>query len=275
MGKSIRAVFSTCALVMLVIFGWRVSQGTWSPVNWTMLAISATACLLVFVRFVYIFNFSYALCAILNGTLIWIARPSPATALIGGVAVLYGLRLFWFTWARTRSDSYASRMENVAAVDKEMPVPAKAILWFMCTWLMTFHLMALWLAAGSTELSVGIVAGATIMLVGTLIEGIADWQNQRSKQAAKDQFVANGLFARWRHPNYLGEVLLQVGLMTIAVSCAATVGDFIAGIIAPLYIFILMISESRRVDDYQASRYGNDPVWVEYRARSGSLFPKF
>jgi hypothetical protein len=52
MGKSIRAVFSTCALVMLVIFGWRVSQGTWSLVNWTMLAISATACLLVFVRFV-------------------------------------------------------------------------------------------------------------------------------------------------------------------------------------------------------------------------------
>jgi steroid 5-alpha reductase family enzyme len=139
---------------------------------------------------------------------------------------------------------------------------------------MTFHLMALWLAAGSTELSVGIVAGAGIMLVGTLIEGIADWQKQRSKQAAPEQFVANGLFARWRHPNYLGEILMQVGLMTIAVSCAATVDDFIAGIISPLYIFILMISESRRVDDYQASRYGNDPVWVEYRARSGSLFPR-
>jgi steroid 5-alpha reductase family enzyme len=274
MGKSIRMVFSACALVMLIVFGWRVSQGTWSPVNWTMLAISATACLLVFVRFVFIFNFSYAVCAIFNGTLIWIARPGPATALIGGAAIIYGLRLFWFTWARTRSESYASRMQNVAVVDKEMPAPAKLILWFMCSWLMTFHLMALWLAAGRAELSAGIVVGAAMMLTGTLLEGIADWQKQRGKRSAPDRFVVNGLFARWRHPNYLGEILVQAGLMVVAVTCAVTFDDFLAGVISPLYIFILMISESRRVDDYQASRYGTDPVWVDYRDRSGSLFPK-
>jgi len=275
MGKSIRLVFSTCALVMLIVFGWRVAQGTWSPVNWTMLAISATACLLVFVRFVFIFNFSYAVCAILNGALIWIARPGPATALIGGVAIVYGLRLFWFTWARTRSESYAARMQNVAVVDKEMPAPAKLILWFMCTWLMTFHLMALWLVAGRVELSAGIVIGAVVMLAGTLLEGIADWQKQRGKRSAPDRFVTDGLFARWRHPNYLGEILMQAGLLVIAVTCAVTFDDFLAGVISPLYIFILMIAESRRVDDYQASRYGADPLWVDYRGRSGSLFPKF
>ena len=260
---------------MIGLFAWRVFQGAWSPVNWTMLAISATACLLVFVRFVYIFNFSYALCAICNGALIWVARPSGATALVGGAAILYGLRLLWFTWSRTRSHSYAPRVENVAAVDREMPAAGKAMLWFMCTWLLTFHLMALWLAAEMAELTTGIVVGAVVMLAGTALEGVADWQKQRSKQQAPDRFFAGGLFARSRHPNYLGEILMQVGLMIVAGASAAAVGDFMAGIVAPLYIFILMVSESRRVDDYQITRYGADPAYVAYRARSGSLLPKF
>lgn len=275
MANSIRMIFSAFGLVMIGLFAWRVTQGVWSPVNWTMLAIAATACLLVFVRFVYIFNFSYALCAILNGALIWVARPSAATALVGSAAILYGLRLLWFTWARTRSRSYAPRMDNVAAVDREMPVAGKGILWFTCTWLLTFHLMALWLAAEKAELTPGIIIGAAIMVLGTVIEGVADWQKQRGKQQAADRFVTTGLFARSRHPNYLGEILMQAGLMIVAVSSAAAAGDILAGIVAPLYIVILMFSESRRVDDYQVTRYGADPDYVAYRERSGSLLPKF
>ena len=63
--------------------------------------------------------------------------------------------------------------------------------------------------------------------------------------------------------------------MTIAVVSAVTVNDILTGIVAPLYIFILMVSESRRVDDYQVTRYGADPDYVHYREHSGSLLPKF
>lgn len=275
MGNKIRIIFSTFGLVMIGVFIWRLVHGAWSPVNWTMLAIASTACLLVFVRFVYIFNFSYALCAILNGALIWVARPSIATALIGMAAILYGLRLFWFTWSRTRSHSYAPRMQNVAAVDREMPAPGKVILWFTCTWLMTFHLMSMWLAAEQARLSLGIVIGVAIMCAGTVLEGVADWQKQRRKRIEPDRFVTDGLFARSRHPNYLGEILVQAGLMTIAFVSAAKLDDLLAGIVAPLYIFILMVSEARRVDEYQIMRYGADPEYIDYRGRSGSLLPKW
>lgn len=275
MGKRIRIIFSVLVFVMLGLFGWRVYQGVWSPVNWTMLALAATACLLVFVRFVYIFNFSYALVTILNGALIWIARPSPATALVAAAAILYGTRLLWFTWSRTRSRSYAPRMDYVIAADVEMQTAGKIGLWFMCTWLLTFHLMALWLAAEHAELTAGIIAGAGVMVFGTLLEGVADWQKQRAKHVAPDRFVTAGLFARWRHPNYLGEILMQSGLMIVAVSAAADVGDIAAGVVAPLYIFVLMVSESRRVDDYQVTHYGSDPAYVKYRQSSGSLLPGF
>lgn len=274
MESKIRIIFSTFALIMFGLFVWRLVQGTWSVVNWVMLALSATACLLVFVRFVYIFNFSYALCAILNGALIWVARPSPATALIGAIVVLYGLRLFWFTWARTRSRSYAPRVANVETVDREMPAAGKGILWFTCTWLMTFHLMALWLLALQPTLSAGIITAGIVMFAGTVLEGVADHQKQRSKEAAPEKFVAVGLFARWRHPNYLGEILFQLGLIIVAVTSALTADDLVAGLISPLYIVILMMSEARRVDDYQITRYGSETAYVDYRARSGSLWPK-
>lgn len=274
MGAKIRIIFSVFALIMMVIFGYRAAVDAWSMVNWGMLFVSFVCCLLVFVRFVYIFNFSYALCAILNGALIWAMRPSAASALIGGAAVIYGLRLFIFSWARTRSESYGGRMKNIVQADIEMPTPAKIMLYVMVTWLMTFHLMAGAYVAEAAVLSPGVIAGGIVMLAGTLLEGVADWQKQQAKFLAPDAYIATGVFSRWRHPNYLGEIGLQVGLMIAGLSVVTGVVDALIVVIAPLYIAILMVAESRRVDDYQITRYGSDPAWCDYRERSGSLFPR-
>lgn len=274
MAAKIRVIFSLFALIMIALFGYGAVVGAWSLVNWGMLAVAFVCCLLVFVRFVYIFNFSYALCAIFNGALIWAARPSAASALIGGAAIVYGVRLFVFSWTRTRSESYAGRVENLTKADLEMPTAAKLLLYVMVTWLMAFHLMAAWFVADAARLSPGVIAGGFLMLAGTVLEGIADRQKQISKQQAPDAYVATGLFSRWRHPNYLGEIGLQVGLMVAGLSVVTGIIDALTVVIAPLYITILMISEAQRVDDYQAARYGDDPAWREYRERSGSLFPR-
>jgi steroid 5-alpha reductase family enzyme len=134
--------------------------------------------------------------------------------------------------------------------------------------------MALWLLALQPTFSAGIITAGIVMFAGTVLEGLADHQKQRSKEAAPERFVAVGLFARWRHPNYLGEILFQLGLIIVAVTSALTADDLVAGLISPLYIVILMISEARRVDDYQITRYGSETTYLDYRARSGSLWPK-
>jgi len=281
MGAKMRAIFSVSALIMMALFGYGAAIGAWSMVNWGMLAVAFICCLLVFVRFVFVFNFSYALCAIFNGALIWAARPSAASALIGTAAILYGLRLFAFSWSRTRSKSYAGRMDNIVQADEGMPMPAKILMYVMVTWLMTFHLMSAWFVAEAAMLSPGIIIGGIIMLAGTLLEGAADWQKQQAKNRAPDAYIATGVFSRWRHPNYLGEIGLQIGLMVAGLSAITSTTPVINGfvdvimvVIAPLYITILMICESQRVDDYQFSRYGADPAWRDYRERSGSLFPR-
>lgn len=275
MGRKIQIIFSGFALVMLGLTIWRVSAGLWSNLNWAMLAVAAVCCLLVFLRFVYIFTYSYALAAIINGALIWAWLPSPAGALAGGAAVFYGLRLLSFTWSRERSLSYAPRVANVIRADDMMPAPVKISLWLMCTLLLTYHLMAVVFAAGQATLSPGVVAGALLMILGTVIEGVADAQKQRSKEENAERLVTSGLFRRWRHPNYAGEILVQLGLMVIGLASVAGPVQALMVVIAPAYIAVLMMAEASRVDGSQAQKYGDGAEYGDWRKASGSLLPRF
>jgi steroid 5-alpha reductase family enzyme len=190
--------------------------------------------------------------------------------------VLYGVRIFLFSWFRMSSSSYAPRFENVRKADAQMPSPVKFALWLQCTFLYGFHLFAVYLAGQAGEVNASVLFGTIIILAGTVIEGLADQQKQRSKAVAPDDFVQTWLFARWRHPNYMGEILVQVGLIVAGFGVAG-IGwsGYMAVVLAPLYIILLMVAEAGRADGYMELRYGERPEFADYRTRSGSLLPRF
>ena len=104
---------------------------------------------------------------------------------------------------------------------------------------------------------------------------MADAQKQARKAENPDIFVSTGLFARWRHPNYIGEILVQAGLIVAGLGAAsATWGNVLAVIVAPLYIILLMLAECLRADDYMELRYGDRDDFRAYRAASGSFLPR-
>ena len=241
--KHIRKIFSVFALAMMVLFVLRLQADTWTGLNWIMLITSAVLCLLVFRCFVFIFNFSYSLACVANAMWIAVQWPSMATALLSGAMIIYGLRLFWFTWSRVNSESYAPRVAHVNTEDAKLPVPVKAAIWLQCSFLYTFHLFAIYLVAERGVLSLSVWLATVVIIVGTVIEGLADHQKQKAKSQASQDFVSDGLYARWRHPNYAGEILVQLGLIIAGVGAATAYwGDFAAVVIAPLYIILLMIS---------------------------------
>ncbi len=275
MYKHIRKIFSVFALVMIVVFSLRLSADVWTPVNWGMMAISAVACLLVFRCFVQIFNYSYALACIANGALIAVTGQTLAGYLVCGLMVLYGLRLLLFTIRRTGSESYAPRVDNIRNEDVKMPAFVKVLLWVQCTFLYTFHLFGAWIVAQRGVLDASVIAGALIIAAGLLIEALADAQKQSAKAANPDTFVTSGLFARWRHPNYIGEVMVQCGLIVVGVGAvSATWGSLAAVIVAPLYIVLLMLAECLRADDSMELRYGDQQSFRDYKDRSGAILPR-
>jgi steroid 5-alpha reductase family enzyme len=275
MEQHIRKVFVVFVLVMIALFVMRLNAGMWTTLNWVMMAIAALSCLLVFRCFVYIFNFSYALACVFNGTMLALEQPTTGSILLGGAMIIYGVRLFSFAWFRYNSESYRPRLQNVLEADAKLPFPLKIIFLVQCTFLYTFHQFSVYMVgAGRVESPVIILAGIVILL-GTALEAVADKQKQNSKQIDPKAFVAAGLYSRWRHPNFAGEVVVQVGLIMAGIAAVSTGwANYVAVVIAPLYVILLMISECIIGDKRLEDRHGSDVAFQKYKAQSGSLFPR-
>jgi len=271
----IRFIFPLFTLGMWALFGVWLANGTWSTTNWITLAISAVVCLLVFRNFVWVFSFSYALAVTLNN-LVVLGREGISTGalLVGGVAVLYGLRLFWFVWSRYRSEQYRDRRALQKQMHAQMPPPVRGILYVTVTTLMTFHVITPYLVARTEALNGVVVVGAAVMSLGLIIEGWADLQKQTAKRRDPARWVSTGLYSRVRHPNYAGEIVFQLGLIVAVFGVPdAAWYEYAAGIAAPLYIVILMLTQAGNGDRMQAARYGEEADYAQYRSRSGSLLP--
>jgi steroid 5-alpha reductase family enzyme len=278
MDKYIRIIFSIFVLAIVGLFVLRLGAGEWTPLNSMMLATSALCCLLVLPLFVYIFTYAYGLACLLNGVVLALWLATPPAFILGGLMALYGLRLLLFSWRRQNTSGYAHRMAIMKSADQELPMPIRGLLWLQCSFLYCFHLFAIYVAGQTSELTLAIATGAAIMAGGLLLEALADAQKQQAKALAPKEFVQTGLYQRWRHPNYCGEILVQLGLITAGVGAvqlvAGNVALYLAVIIAPLYIALLLYSECGRADRQQEQQYGEIPAFRHYLANSGSVLPR-
>lgn len=84
------------------------------------------------------------------------------------------------------------------------------------------------------------IAGIVLWSVGFIMESVSDIQKYRFRSAhGSDGAVCDvGFFAWTRHPNYFGEIIIQFGIFTIAVSPAAN-GFVSGGAYRALYASIL------------------------------------
>ncbi|MEZ5565590.1 MAG: DUF1295 domain-containing protein [Gammaproteobacteria bacterium] len=284
----IRFIFPAFVLAMWVICGIGLTQGTWTGIHWAMLAVAHVSCAVIFRNFVFVFSYGYGISMMLLNLMIMVWRPVPAALIVGGLGLAYGIRLTWFVHARHHSGVYDAarrRVEHTKAdTSADVPLPLRLFMWISCGWLMTFVAMPTWVAANTMgNLSRGTLAGASLMLAGLLLETIADRQKQRAKAVNPDQVVVHGLYSRVRHPNYLGEIIFQTGLLVVvpATLTAGGVADagvtkswaMVAGLLGPLYIVILMYFAARDQDRRQAERYGQDPAFRTWRQQSSMLLP--
>lgn len=270
----IRFIFPAFVLAMWVICGVGMAGGQWTLINWAMLGVAHLACAIIFSNFVYVFSYGYGLSMLLVNLLVMAWRPVPAVLLIGGLGLAYGVRLVWFVHVRYKSHGYSSTRTRGEVADAGVPLPLRLFMWISCGWLMTFLAMPAWLAAGpSGDITVGILCGAGLMLAGLVLESVADQQKQAAKAVNPAAFVSSGLYRRMRHPNYLGEIIFQLGLVLVAAASATSAWALAAGTAGPAYIVILMYFAARGQDAEQRRRYGEDPAFRAHQQQSGSLLP--
>jgi len=99
--------------------------------------------------------------------------------------------------------------------------------------------------------------GLAIFLIGFIIEIVADTQKTkfRTNPKNKDKFINSGLWKFSRHPNYMGEILLWLGISIISLSSLE--GLELATLISPFFTYLLLVY----VSGIRILEYNGDKKW--------------
>ena len=154
--------------------------------------------------------------------------------------IIWSLRLGTFLFLRIKK----------AGKDRRFNQIKKSFSWFF----MTFSISGMWVTICSicalTGVANGIIfssitiIGIVIFLIGFTIEIIADSQKTkfRAKDGNKDKFISSGLWKYSRHPNYLGEIILWLGISLISLSSLE--GFQYITLISPIFTYLLLVNVS-------------------------------
>jgi len=116
--------------------------------------------------------------------------------------------------------------------------------------------------------------GLGLFLIGFGTEIIAD--NQKSKFRSlpenRDKFITSGLWARSRHPNYFGEIMLWTGIAVMSFSSLD--GWQYLTLISPIFTYILLVYVSgvRMLEARSDKKWGNDEDYKKYKSRTPVLW---
>jgi steroid 5-alpha reductase family enzyme len=120
------------------------------------------------------------------------------------------------------------------------------------------------------------VVGLLVWLAGFGIEVAADLQKSRfnAEPGNKGRFIRMGLWARSRHPNYFGEIVLWVGIAIIALPVLA--GWQWVALISPLFVILLLtrVSGIPLLEERADAKWGGQKEYETYKKQTPVLIPR-
>lgn len=121
------------------------------------------------------------------------------------------------------------------------------------------------------------LVGFILWLLGFGMEIIADQQKSRfnADPANRGKFISTGLWSLSRHPNYFGEILLWIGVATIAFP--ALEGWQNIALISPVFVIVLLtkVSGVPLLEKKSDSKWGGQADYEAYKVKTPVLLPKF
>lgn len=195
--------------------------------------------------------------------------------LLGGLVIIWALRLGTFLFTRILQDGKDGRFDKIKL----------NFLRFLNVWTLqglwvTLTACAALIAITSTERAeLGIFAGIGLLfwLVGFFFEVVADYQKRqfRKNPANKGKFIQSGLWSKSRHPNYFGEIMLWTGVFIIAIP-VLTGWQWVA-LFSPIFVTVLLtkVSGLPALEAKADKKWGGQADYENYKANTPVLIPKF
>ena len=199
---------------------------------------------------------------------------TPYSLLVAAMVTAWALRLGAFLAARVRAAGSDSRFDAMKY----------RFAWFLMTW----TLQGLWvlLTAGAAlaaitspedrQIDAFALLGVALWAFGFGIEVAADEQKRRFRARPEnlDRFITTGVWARSRHPNYFGEILLWFGVAVAAFPSLS--GWSMVTLVSPLFVWLLLtrVSGVPLLEAAADRRWAGNPEYEAYKASTPVLLFK-
>ena len=184
---------------------------------------------------------------------------------------LWAIRLGAFLFTRILSSGSDTRFDNLKTNFLKL--------------LMTWSLQGLWIfvtfGAGLAALSskkeseFGIldIIGTLIFVIGFSIEIISDQQKTTFRKMQRDGFINIGLWKYSRHPNYLGEILIWIGITFLSINVLT--GWQYLTLISPVFVALLLIKISGipMLEKKSDAKWGHLTEYQNYKNQTAVLIP--
>lgn len=121
------------------------------------------------------------------------------------------------------------------------------------------------------------VIGILVFISGLTLEAVADRQKFQfnNDPKNKDKWIHQGVWKLSRHPNYLGEMLVWIGMYGVVLPSLSGALIFYA-LISPVYIISLLmfVSGVPLLEKAADKKWGSDKSYLTYKKQTPALLPK-
>ena len=287
MKKTDRNALIALPIVILVGLGIALagSQGGASAFGIPLFALSvALAFLIQWLAFIPAYLLQTEKFFDLTGSLTYITVTVIAVLLspvVDGRSIL--LLALVVIWA-ARLGTFLFRRIQKAGKDDRFDEIKPSFLRFLNTWTLqglwvTFTLAAALAAITTTtrkDLGLFALVGFLVWAFGFSIEVVADAQKSRFRANPENRgkFINTGLWARSRHPNYFGEIVLWIGVAIIALPVLR--GWQWVTLISPIFVALLItrISGVPMLEKKADEKWGGQEDYEAYKKSTPVLIPR-
>ena len=194
--------------------------------------------------------------------------------IIAACIMIWTLRLGSFLFWRVLKDGEDKRFRSILPSFTQL-----LMTWALsAAWVFIQSLSALVAITALTRVEFGVLGyiGLALWVFGFLFEVLADHQKTKFKAnpANQGKFINEGLWAKSRHPNYFGEIILWLGISVMSVSVMS--GMQYVSLISPVFSFMLIyyVSGVRMLEARSDKKWGNSAEYKDYKKNVPILVPK-
>ncbi|NBU33180.1 DUF1295 domain-containing protein [bacterium] len=120
------------------------------------------------------------------------------------------------------------------------------------------------------------ILGIVVFVKGLAIEATADMQKFifNGKPKNKGKWIDEGIWRASRHPNYLGEMMVWIG-MYLVVLPSLTGNQWAWALLSPIYIvtLLLFVSGVPLLEKSADKKWGTNPAYKKYKKEVPSVMP--